>query len=91
MNRWHATFNRYFRDRNGRIVLGQRPNLPIIIWAVAWLLQWPLSGRPAQYAWVAGTVALVVWAVLELGWGVTYFRRTLGLIVLVYVMVRIVR
>jgi hypothetical protein len=31
---------------------------------------------------VASRTALITWALMELGWGVNYFRRTLGFVVL---------
>jgi hypothetical protein len=36
----------------------------------------------ADVAWTVGAVFLVVWALLELVRGVNYFRRALGLVVL---------
>ena len=37
------------------------------------------------YAWDAGAVALVIWCLLEIVRGVNYFRRALGLIVLLLI------
>lgn len=71
------------RDRQGRLVLWQPPNLALIIWMVAWVVAWFLRGTVHQLVHFAGGVALFIWAVLELFDGATPFRRLLGLIVLV--------
>ena len=73
------------KDRTGKLVLWQKPNLPIIVWAVARLLQWPLNGQPAHIAGLVADAALLVWALLELVQGVNYARRLLGAIVLAVV------
>jgi len=75
-------FDWLLRDRTGRVVLWQRPNLPLIIWIVAWLLAWPLHGALHQAVRFVGGAALFVWAVLELFDGASPFRRLLGLVVL---------
>ncbi len=76
-------FDSYFRDKDGTIVLGQWPNLPILLWfgLTVFAKLWP-DGYIATVAWWLAHVALLVWAVSEVGWGVNGFRRTLGLIVL---------
>jgi len=77
-------FDRVFRDSEGKVVLGQSPNLPIIVWAGASLL---------KIIFTTGTInigldllafgALFTWAWEELFQGVNYFRRSLGLVVLI--------
>lgn len=71
------------RDRAGRIVLWQTPNLPLLIWAGAWLVAGLLPGSWHHLVRLVGGVSLFVWAVLELFDGVTPLRRLLGLAVLV--------
>ena len=77
---------RLFRDKAGRVVLIQWPNLPLIGWAGFSLLsrftQWK------QLAWI-GTAFLLVWSLLEIFLGVNYFRRALGLAVLVLMLGKI--
>lgn len=77
-------FDRTFRDGEGKIVLAQPPNLPILVWGAASLLQLIVtSGKlHAGLEWVAFG-ALFTWAWLELFQGVNYFRRALGLVVLI--------
>lgn len=76
-------FNRTFRDSQGNIVLAQMPNLPILVWLAATLLN--LIPPPGNIHTGLDAIAfgsLFTWAWLELFEGVNYFRRTLGFIVL---------
>ncbi|HUR79054.1 MAG TPA: hypothetical protein VMZ22_13985 [Acidimicrobiales bacterium] len=58
-----------FVDRTtGRIVVAQWPNVPLWIYIVATILRWSLIA----------SVALAVWAILEIVKGVNPFRRLLG-------------
>jgi hypothetical protein len=80
----NAFLDNFFRDKNGEIVIGQPPNLPIIIWLAASLLQLVFkTGQVNLGLDILATGSLLVWAILELFQGVNYFRRTLGLIVLI--------
>jgi hypothetical protein len=80
----NAFLDNFFRDSNGQIVIGQPPNLPILIWGGASLLQLIFKARQINFGLdLLATGALLVWAILELFQGVNYFRRSLGLIVLI--------
>jgi hypothetical protein len=73
-----------FRDGNGNIVLAQKPNLPLIVGVVASLLSLVLtSGKINTVLDVVATGSFFTWAWLELFQGVNYFRRALGLAVLI--------
>lgn len=77
-------FDRTFRDSKGKIVIAQPPNLPVIVWIVASILK--LIFTTGKIYLVLDLVAfgvLFTWAWEELFQGVNYFRRALGLIVLV--------
>lgn len=77
-------FDRTFRDSEGKIVLAQMPNLPVLIWLAATLLQLILpSGKIQTGLDLVAFGALFTWAWQELFEGVNYFRRSLGLVVLV--------
>lgn len=70
---------RYFADKNGHVVLWQRPNAPLIVWLVftsfaAILGSGPLHGVCSLVA----RVSITIWAILEILRGVSPFRRTLG-------------
>ena len=73
-----------FRDNEGNIVVAQMPNLPLIVWIVTSLLTliFP-SGKINTLLDLVAYGSLFTWAWLELFQGVNYFRRALGLVVLV--------
>jgi hypothetical protein len=75
-----------FRSRRtGRMTIIQVPNVPLALFAIAWLLRrfaHPSGALDTALAAVA-TVALVVWAGDEILRGVNPWRRLLGAAVLV--------
>ena len=76
--------DRTFRDPEGNLVLAQKPNLPIIVWLSATLLQFiATNGKIHTGLDLIAFGSLFTWAWLELFQGVNYFRRGLGLVVLV--------
>lgn len=80
----NTLFDKIFRDRNGEIVLAQTPNLPLICWIVITLLK--LIFPTGKYAMQLDAIAfglLFTWAWEEIFQGVNYFRRALGVIVLI--------
>lgn len=80
----NTLIDRTFRDSEGKIVIAQTPNLPILVWVVASLLQFVLtSGKIHTGLDLVAFGSLFTWAWQELFQGVNYFRRALGLIVLV--------
>jgi hypothetical protein len=82
-------FDLTFRDSQGNIVIAQMPNLPILLGLTAALLQFVLpAGTLLQAtAELVAFGALFTWAWMELFSGVNYFRRGLGLVSLVSLMV----
>ncbi len=73
-----------FKTLDGRIVIIQKPNLPIVGWAVLKLAAMVSDSQ----AWVdclnaLSTTSLLLWATLEITTGVNYFRKLLGLVVFV--------
>ncbi|MDZ8223140.1 hypothetical protein [Nostoc sp. ChiVER01] len=73
-----------FRDDEGNIVIAQMPNLPLIVWIVTSLLTLVFtSGKINTLLDLVAYGSLFTWAWLELFQGVNYFRRALGLVVLV--------
>jgi hypothetical protein len=75
------------RDKSGRIVIWQAPNLPLIGWFVFMIASRFADGHLKSGMQIASTILLLVWAFLELVKGVNYFRRLLGLIVIVLTVV----
>jgi hypothetical protein len=79
-------FAKFFTDKHGRRVIGQKPNLPIIGWFVCKVLAYGLAGQPLHAGLQLLSAAfLFTWAYLELTSGASYFRKALGLIVLAWV------
>lgn len=78
--------HKIFYDSNGKVVIFQTPNIPIIIAAVAWVFAYFIHQQPFHMALsILFYIGLTVWAVMEIGRGVNFFRRGLGLIVLLYI------
>ena len=77
----------WFRNRRtGAITIAQLPNPPLWMFIGATALRVALSptGGTATALHVVSTVALAVWAVLEVVRGVNPFRRLLGGVVLAW-------
>lgn len=83
-----SLFDRIFRDSDGNIVIAQPPNFPLLLALTATILQFILPSGNLQTA--ASLIAFgtwYTWAWLEIFQGVNYFRRALGLIVFVSLLV----
>lgn len=77
-----------FTDKNGNIVIAQRPNIPLTIWVATIILLSLNTNIFFENALaVVGTLALAIWAFLELVSGVNMFRKLLGLCVISYIFV----
>jgi hypothetical protein len=86
-------WNRCVLDRHGRLVLFEKPNTPLILWAVCSFLDfvvghslWVNSPLHTLFRMLAFGF-IFIWAWLELSQGTTYLRRLLGFIVLVFILV----
>ena len=78
----------FFKDKNGKIAVAQLPNPPLIAFLVFRFLQMVASGTLQQMASVVAFGSLFTWAWLELFQGANYFRRLLGIVVLVGIILR---
>lgn len=79
-----SRFDQIFRDDQGNIVIAQPPNLSLATWMGASLLKLVVSEGPAHIGLdIVASIALVIWAMQEIFDGVNYFRRGLGLVVLI--------
>lgn len=80
----NTLFDLTFRDSEGKIVIAQMPNLPLSVGIVATLLTLIVTtGKINLGLELVAFGSLFTWAWEELFQGVNYFRRALGLIVLV--------
>lgn len=79
-------FDLMFRDVNGEIVIAQPPNVSLSTWIGASLLQVLVPDGPIHTALeIIAVTAIIIWAIQELSDGANYFRRGLGLVVLLTV------
>ncbi|MEG3837332.1 MULTISPECIES: hypothetical protein [unclassified Microcoleus] len=79
----NTLFDRTFRDSEGQIVIAQMPNLPLSVGIIASLLTLIVTtGKVNLGLDIVAFGSLFTWAWEELFQGVNYFRRALGLIVL---------
>lgn len=82
----NSLFNQTFRDDAGNIVIAQPPNLPILLATITTLLTLVVpSGNLHTGLDAIAFGSWFTWAWLELFEGVNYFRRALGLFVLIAV------
>ena len=80
----NSLFDQVFRDSDGNIVIAQPPNPPLIVWGIASLLKVFFSSGQVYTGLDLVTFGCIfTWAWQELFQGVNYFRRGLGLIVLI--------
>lgn len=88
MARRENFWDKFWKDKNGDLVVWRRPNLPIIVFVVAAIV-YALFQNDAFgkfFGWVA-IIALVIWAIIEIFRGANYFRRLLGASVLLLIIV----
>ncbi len=72
-----------FKDDQGKFIVAQKPNAPIIVWALASLVGLHIDGGSLGRALdIIALTSLVYWALLELFFGVNVFRKILGVSVL---------
>jgi hypothetical protein len=71
-----------FVTKDDKIVIMQAPNVPLSISLLADLGAYLSHGQIHVVLNRIAQIGFIVWAVLEIGWGVNGFRRILGGIVL---------
>lgn len=75
---------KFFKDGAGRVVIWQQPNMPLIGWLACKLLSMVMKAGHSKNALEnLGAAFLFVWAYLEITDGKSYFRRALGVGVMV--------
>ncbi len=85
-------WDRIWKDPDGKVVIWEMPNLPLIVWAVFTGLSVILSkGTLADVCSWIGSAALIIWSLLEIFRGVNYFRRALGLLVLIFAIASLIK
>ena len=75
--------DQFIRDKHNKVVIYQNPNIPLSIWIVLSLLNMALhKGSLKNGVGFTAAAALIIWAYLEITSGASYFRRTLGVVVM---------
>jgi hypothetical protein len=78
-----SLLRKFITDKEGKIAVWQTPNLPLWSWLVLTILAHVVpSAHGKSVLGYLATSFLFVWAYLELRSGLSYFRRSVGLIVL---------
>lgn len=76
----------FFKDKNGKVVIAQFPNTPLILWFITFLISFfPLQSRLSNFFDLISFGAIFTWSWLEIFDGVNIFRRVLGLFVVTIV------
>ncbi len=79
--------SRIFRDKSGKVVIGQRPNWPLYVWLFGVIGSKVIKNGSMHAAFKSvGFAAIIYWSLLEIFQGVNYFRRFLGLTILLLTM-----
>lgn len=80
-------WDKFWKDKHGKVVLWQNPNLPLWSWLAATVLTHLLPyGRLNFLAALVAFGSIFTWAYLEIRHGVNYFRRSVGLVVLTWIL-----
>lgn len=84
MSKKHDFIDKFFKDKAGKLALWQRPNLPLGAWAVSTIISKIISQTKLHQIFeLVAFGAIFTWAWLEIFKGASYFRRVLGITVLV--------
>ena len=78
----------FFKDKQGKWLVIQFPNTLLVIWIVLLLVNLLVS---SQHIRQLNTAVLFAWAYVELTQGSSYFRKALGAIVLIFVIISFFR
>lgn len=84
-----AMIDRLFRDKNGQVVIAQRPNLPLWVWLGATVAGRLTSGSFKMISDYTALIALILWSGWEVWRGDNTFRRLLGGGVLIAILIKL--
>ncbi len=78
----------FFKDKDGHVVIGSWPNIPLIGWVVFKVIALIVTtGRIHTGSEQLSMALLYTWAYMETMSGVNYFRKLLGVIVLIILVI----
>lgn len=78
-------WDKFWKDKHGEVVVYQHPNIWLSVWVLLALVSLFVSENLADVLWHISLGVLAIWALLEIFKGVNYFRRTMGAVVLLLV------
>jgi len=79
---------KFWEDPQGNVVIWQKPNRFLLTWLIGTILTWVLPfGSLTKFIGLVTLIALIIWAVLEVYSGADYFRRLLGLLILLALLI----
>ena len=79
--------SRLFIAKDGKYVVLQFPNAPLMVAIVAYGLRLVTDAQPlSNYLGVVIDISLGIWAIMEIIWGVNLFRRIFGLVVIGFIL-----
>lgn len=75
---------KFIKDKDGNIVIWQTPNAPLLCWVgIKLILAFIPVGHLKTGLTELSSAVLLIWSYLELSSGESYFRKLLGLVVMV--------
>ncbi|MBC7943623.1 hypothetical protein H7X68_03950 [Candidatus Saccharibacteria bacterium] len=82
--------SKFIRDKNNNIVIWQSPNLPLFGWFIFMIMAYlaPSEFFKTGFTDLSRTF-LFVWSYLEIAQGSSYFRRLVGVIIMLVILVGI--
>jgi hypothetical protein len=83
------SIDRFFKDKHGRVVLYQRPNLLISAWLMLTVIDLLFLHGKYQPVCILTTAILFAWAYDEVRRGDTPFRKILGAVVLLGIFITV--
>jgi len=79
---------KFFEDMDGKVVLVQSPNLPILGWFIFMIIGYFIAaGALRDGVTILSGAFLFLWAYLEITDGATFFRRFIGATIMIAVVI----
>lgn len=76
----------FISGKDGRVYIVQWPNMPIIGWFLSMLIATSIASGSAKVGFSNLSLAfLAIWSYFEVTRGLSYFRRTLGVIIAILI------
>ena len=86
MNKSQTFLDKCYKNPEGKVVLAQAPNLPLLVWFPAMIMAKIVQTGTVHHLFdLVAFGAIFTWAWLELFQGDAYIRRIFGLTVLIII------